>query len=116
MSLDKSTRVLCHSHLPDEFRPALCLTDFGLMEIDSDDAPTLTLTPAAIAALDESSSQSMPLTPLLVKRLAEFKAAREAREQAPKGHLLTAIQAEDAAALNLAWAFEIAIDRGVQSC
>lgn len=106
----KATHVYSDSQNPD-VPLALVLTDAALIAIDSDDAPILTLTPAALAELPP---EQIVLTPLLVKRLAEFKAARLAREQAPKGALLPAIQAEDAAALNLAWAFEIAIE-GVQS-
>lgn len=99
----KTTHVICNSQDP-ESRYPLTFTDLAIEDLT--DEPVFTLTPTGRAEITLEDVKSIPLTPLLVKRLAEFKAAREAREQAPKGELTKAIAAEDAAALNLAWALE----------
>lgn len=106
----KTTRVICNSQ-PDE-RVPLDLSPLAIEDLT--DTPVFALTPTGRAEVIEN--ETLTMTPLLVKRLAEFKAAREARENAPKGTLMDAIKAEDAAALNLAWALECAIDREVSSC
>jgi len=102
----KTTRVISDSHLSDEIVP---LTLAPLAIEDLTDTPVYSLTPTGRAEVIEH--ETIPLTPLLVKRLEEFKAAREAREKAPKGELGKAIAAEDMAALNVAWALENLINQ-----
>jgi hypothetical protein len=99
----KTTHVICNSQDP-ESRPAVQLSPLAIEDLTGE--PVFSLTPTGLAELALEDAKSITLTPHLVKRLAEFKAAREAREQAPKGELGKAIAAEDAAALNLAWALE----------
>ncbi len=103
----KTTRVKCN------FEPdtpvALALSPLAIE--DFTDTPVYTLTPIGRAEI--ASVDAVPLTGLLKQRLEEFKAAREAREQAPKGALVQAIDREDAAALNLAWALECAVDKAL---
>jgi len=106
----KSTRVISDSHLSDEIVP---FTLAPLAIEDLTDTPVFTLTPTGRAEVIEHDT--IPMTPLLVKRLEEFKAAREAREKAPKGALGAAIAAEDMAALNVAWALENLVNQGRES-
>lgn len=96
----KTTRVICN------FEP---------------DAPvTLALSPLAIEDLTDTSvyqftptgraeivaAESIPMTTLLKLRIEEFRAARLAREKAGRKELLAALQAEEKAALLLAWTIE----------
>lgn len=99
----KTTRVICNSQDP-ESRPPLQLAPLAIEDLT--DTPAYVLTPTGRAEIALEDVQSVPLTPLLVKRLEEFKAARQAREKAGKSELGKAIAAEDAAALNVAWALE----------
>ena len=98
----KTTRVICNSQ-PDE-RVPLDLSPLAIEDLT--DTPVFTLTPTGRAEVAAEDLPTLPMTPLLVKRLEEFKAAREAREKASKSDLGRAIAAEDAAALNVAWALE----------
>jgi len=97
----KATHVYTDLNDPNA-RPPLTLSALAIEDLT--DTPVFTLTPTGRAEVIEHDT--IPMTPLLVKRLEEFKAAREAREKAPKGELGKAIAAEDAAALNVAWALE----------
>jgi len=77
---------------------------------DLTDTPVYNLTPAGRAEM--ILEQQVTLTPLLEQRLQEFTAARIAREKARGRDVLPALTAEEAAAINLAWALECAVNKG----
>lgn len=66
--------------------------------------PAYSLTPTGRAEV--IAAETIPLTTLLKARLDEFRAARKVREQARGKALLEAIEAEDKAALMLAWTLD----------
>lgn len=66
--------------------------------------PAYSLTPTGRAEV--IAAETIPLTALLKARLDEFRAARKVREQARGKELLAAVEAEDKAALLLAWTLD----------
>lgn len=73
-------------------------------ELPVEDKPCLTLTPAGRAEIVDA--EAVPLTGLLKQRLDEFRAARQHREQAIGKELIKALDAEEKAALLLAWTLD----------
>lgn len=69
------------------------------------------LTPAGRAEID--LAQSVTLTRHLQDRLDKFTATRLAREKARGAALLPAMTAEEQAAIELAWALECAVNKGL---
>lgn len=105
----KSTRVICHSHLTDEDRPALQLSPLAIEDLT--DEPVYGFTPEGRAEVQAELAQTVVLSPLLQSRLADFTAARIARENARGKQVLQALSDEEAAAINLAWALECAVNK-----
>lgn len=93
-----------------EYRPPLTLSPLAIE--DFTDEPVYRFTPAGRAEVEAELAQTVVLTPLLQERLAAFTAARIARENARGRELLPALTAEEAAACNLAWALECAVNKG----
>lgn len=91
-----------------EYRPPLLLTALAIEDLTGE--PVYSLSPSARAEM--ADLESVPVTGLLKQRLEEFRAARKHREQARGKELLLAIEAEDKAALLLAWT----LDQDAQSC
>lgn len=76
------------------------------------DIAAYTLTPAGRAEID--LEQKVTLTPGLQSLLDKFTAARLARERARgKEQLLPALTREEEAAIQLAWALECAVNKGL---
>lgn len=80
------------------------LTLSALAWEDLTDEPAFNLTPTGRAEV--VAAESIPLTTLLKQRLEEFRAARAKREQSRGKDLMAAIEAEDKAALMLAWTLD----------
>lgn len=76
---------------------------------DLTDEPVYTLTAIGRA---EIPPEMPAVTPEVMRFLARFTAARQAREKARGDDLPAAIQAEDQAALKLAWSLERAVGSG----
>jgi hypothetical protein len=85
-----------------ESRPPLTLSPLAIEDLTGE--PVFNLTPNGRAEI--ASVDAVPLTGLLKQRLDEFRAARRAREQARGKELLKAMEAEDKAALLLAWTLD----------
>lgn len=83
-------------------RPALALTPLAIEDLT--DTPVYSLTPTGRAEV--IAAETIPLTELLKQRLEEFRTARKVREQARGKELLAAVEAEDKAALLLAWTLD----------
>ena len=79
-----------------------CLS--ALAHEDLTDEPAFSLTPTGRAEI--ADAESIPLSALLKQRLEEFRAARAKREKARGKDLLEAVEAEDKAALLLAWTID----------
>jgi hypothetical protein len=105
----KAMILASDSHNP-EYRPPLTLSPLAIE--DFTDEPAYRFTPDGRAEVQMELAQSVVLTPLLQSRLAEFTAARIAREQSRGKDLLPALAAEEAAACNLAWALECTVNKG----
>jgi hypothetical protein len=108
----KSTRVICDSHLGDEYRPPLVLSPLAIEDLTGE--PVYSLSPNGRAEI--ADSDNVPLTGLLKQRLEEFRAARRAREKAFGKELLKAMDIEDKAALLLAWTLDQDAEKAVSSC
>lgn len=80
---------------------------------DLTDEPVYRFTTTGLAEVEMELAQTVTLTPLLQKRLADFTAARIAREGACGKELLPALTAEENAAINLAWALECTVNKGL---
>lgn len=93
-----------------EYRPPLTLSPLAIE--DFTDEPVYRFTPTGRAEVQMELAQTVTLTPLLLERLQAFTAARIAREQSRGKELLPALAAEEAAACNLAWALECAVNKG----
>jgi len=78
---------------------------------DLTDTPVYTLTPAGREEID--LEQHVTLTPHLQARLDKFPAARVAREKARGKELLPALTSGEQAAIELAWALECAVNKGL---
>lgn len=106
----KTTHVYADLHDPDA-RPALDLTPLAFE--DFYDIAAYTLTPAARAEIALAEPQAVTLDAYLLERLQAFTAARIAREKARGDQLYQALADEEAAACNLAFALEYAVNKGL---
>lgn len=106
----KATTMSSDSQNPD-YRPPLVLSPLAIEDLT--DEPVYRFTTTGLAEVEMELAQTVTLSPLLVKRLAEFTAARIARESARGTALLPAMTAEENAAINLAWALECAVNKGL---
>lgn len=104
----KATTIASDSQDP-EYRPPLTLSPLAIEDLT--DEPVYRFTSPGRAEVQMELAQTLTLTPLLQSRLAEFTAARIARENARGKELLPALSAEEAAACNLAWALECALNK-----
>lgn len=75
------------------------------------DIAAYTITPAGRAEID--LEQKVTLTNHLQDRLDKFTAARLKRERARGKELLPAMTSEEQAAIELAWALECAVNKGL---
>lgn len=96
------------SNNPD-IRPPLVLTPLAWEDLT--DEPAFSLTPQGRTEID--LEQKVTLTPGLQTHLDKFTAARLAREKARGKDTLPAMTAEEEAAIQLAWALECAVNKGL---
>lgn len=102
----KTTRVICNFE-PDT--PVnLALSPLAIEDLT--DASVYHLTADGLAEIRQD--QTVTLTPHLLDRLAQFTAARIARENARGKELLPALTGEEQAAVELAWALECTVNKG----
>jgi len=103
MAAKATTMMSSDSQNPD-YRPPLTLSPLAIEDLTGE--PVFSLTPNGRAEIAAADPQSVTIKGLLKQRLEEFRAARLAREQARGKELLKAMEAEDKAALLLAWTLD----------
>lgn len=103
----KTTRVICNSQDP-ESRPPVQLSPLAIEDLTG--IPAFALTPIGRAEI--LLEQKITLTSHLEDLLVKYTEARIVREQARGAALTIAMSNEENAAVNLAYAIELAVNKG----